>query len=60
MKKSDEKKQIESDALRLHREAYEKRLRKLHELEEPVADKAADDSEESDRDAEEEALLSNA
>jgi hypothetical protein len=59
-KKTEHNKQIESEALRLHREAYQKRLKRLRELDEPVTDKAADESEETERDAEEEALLTNA
>jgi len=57
---TDTKKNTVSEALRLHREAYEKRLRRLHQLEEPITDRAADESEETDRDGEEEALLTNA
>lgn len=59
-KTSAEDKRHESEALKLHREAYEKRLRKLQQLDEPAADKAADDSEETEREKEEEALLTNA
>jgi hypothetical protein len=62
MKKNvaNQKKQTESDALRLHREAYEKRLRRLKQLDDPGTENAADETEENDRESEEEALLTNA
>jgi len=50
---------IESEVLKLHRQAYERRLKKLHQLEDHNEDKTADDSDD-DRDADEEALLTNA
>lgn len=58
MKKPNE--HVESEALKLHRELYEKRLKSLEELDSPTDGKAPEESSDTEREEQEEALLTEA
>lgn len=60
MNKRKPKEQVESDALKLHREMYEKRRKSLEDVQVTENDKCTEDQEETDRESEEEAALLNA
>ena len=59
-KSKSKQKQVESEALKLHREMYEKRRKTLEDLRPTDDSKVTEDQEETDRDSEEEAILLDA
>lgn len=59
MTKDKQKEQIESEALKLHREMYEKRRKSLEDLQTSSDGKLTEDQEDTDKDSEEEAVLLN-